>query len=1790
MDSRERIAYQKKLVKQRLGMEAEFMDLDLVNEADLKMDNIAKSALSPVIKAEAVPKQLLEIGKSGDSDPNLANLSARERNALKRKAKLEAKKNQGKGDKVLAADLSSSSSSKRQKLEPNAPTPTSTKSGTPTSTSTPVDPSKHIVEHKPKETEALAMGILGTQDEWPFEGLCEQLCIDLFHPRWEVRHGAALGLMEIIKHRGGGAGKALGLTSARNAALHAAWLEDVCLRVLCVLALDRFADFVGDHVVVPVRETCARVLGVLVQRCGDAVCFRVLEDGLLRLVKGKGGDVSNEAGLVLPGQQALGAQSGGGWEMRHAGLIGLKYWMAVKSHLVKDVLVPKPGAGVGESPAFLAILNGLKDRDDDVRSVSSSTLLPIVDQLVTLLAPQKVNTLIVKCLWDCLEELDDLTAATASVMDLLSQLLMKSEIRDLMKQEPASSLQLHVPRLYPFFRHAITSVRTAVLKTVSTLLDVANNDPAAAPWITPELLKLIFQNFVLEDRKEILLLTAGLWTQMVEYISKRSRASAFLSCLGAWLSLLMTPIGVGLDVNLFYNYHSRKGGASQTGLNVSIQDRAMVQQDLHVVDEDDVLRGRLTGAVALGQLVCGVVENGGDLAQLQELLGGYLKSGSAGHRVLVHVVIEEWAAFDKASVTSPIHERIPLTDLLCNEMTAYLVAATESGAVNLYTEQVPPLARVRQECQALLNSFAEFGAQGSPPLPPLPFIEAPPAQPGTPLNPFGLVFTPTVAERLLKEVVPQLLAMVAPGPSARPTKAAPNPPDRQTFLADRQTRVLIALEKYAAEVLKWETQVLASAASAVVQIGKLPPKLNPIIRSLMGSIKAEASEQIQRRSANGVARLLELNVRLGKSAGVMEKVVKNLGVHLCNEADFGSVFRVKDEEVILSMSLKEDRVAVAEANAAELKAATKKKKETLNNDALLAVEAAAGVISDIEASNKQKNDVTRRGARLAFEHICARFGPNVFDSVPKLWEICSAGILDFTVESPPQSQIPDPAAQRCRLDAVFAQTVVDSLVTLSTVVQAADKCVQAKLCALLRPVARILRTSLSIARYAASLCISAFAKMYTPQTMLAMVESVIPLLGDSSSVVNRQGAAECISMVVSSLEESRLLPYIVFMIVPVLGRMSDPNEAVRFVSTSVFAHLVKLVPLESGASDPEGMDPELIKLKREERKFMGQLIGSEKVENFEVPKGIEAELRPYQKEGVSWLAFLNRYGLHGILCDDMGLGKTLQSICMLASDHHIRAEKFAQTGSPEFAHTPSIVVCPPTLTGHWKQEILQYAGKVLKPMIYVGGPSERARLRGLIPSHDVVITSYEILRNDMDNLTDFNYNYCILDEGHVIKNAKTKLTKAVKAVKCMNRLILSGTPVQNNVLELWSLFDFLMPGFLGTESQFQSKFGKPILASRDAKSSSREQERGALALEALHKQVLPFLMRRMKEDVLHDLPPKIIQDFYVELNDVQKQLYEDFGKSPNAAASISEIKSATGGAGSGRGKTGETHVFQALQYLRKLCNHPSLVLKPEHPQYDKVMAQLKEQNKSINDVSLAPKISALKQILMDCGIGTTETEDPNETAPITANHRVLVFCQMREMLDHIENGLFKTHMKSVTYLRMDGTTDTSLRHEMVQKFNADPSIDVFLLTTSVGGLGLNLTGADTVIFVEHDWNPMKDLQAMDRAHRIGQKRVVNVYRLITRGTLEEKIMGLQKFKLNIASSIINQDNAGIESMDTSQILDLFQVGGDKPASTESADPNKKVTLKEAMEGLGALWDESQYESMQDMGDFMKGLQ
>ena len=344
-------------------------------------------------------------------------------------------------------------------------------------------------------------------------------------------------------------------------------------------------------------------------------------------------------------------------------------------------------------------------------------------------------------------------------------------------------------------------------------------------------------------------------------------------------------------------------------------------------------------------------------------------------------------------------------------------------------------------------------------------------------------------------------------------------------------------------------------------------------------------------------------------------------------------------------------------------------------------------------------------------------------------------------------------------------------------------------------------------------------------------------------------------------------------------------------------------------------------------------------------------------------------------------------------------------------------------------------------------------------------------------------------------------------------------------------------------------------------------------------------MRRTKDQVLKDLPPKIIQDVYVDLTAAQRKMYDSFESSDAKSAAVRAVE------GGGNAEGAAAHVFQTLQYLRKLCSHPKLVSDTTSKKFDPDMR--------------SPKFDALKQILIDCGIGVDVEEEkasgedakPNPAAG--AGHRVLVFSQLKSLLDLVETELFTTQMRDVSWLRLDGSVAPSQRFDVVRKFNADPSIDVLLLTTHVGGLGLNLTSADTVVFLEHDWNPQKDLQAMDRAHRLGQRKTVNVYRILTRGTLEEKIMSLQRFKLDVANAVVNADNASMSAMDTGQMLELFtaekgaKLGKDgEPVAKGAAAAAVGAAsggLANIVNGLEEMWDEAQYAEEFDVDDFVSKL-
>jgi len=1756
---------QKLSVNKKLGFKMDFED-----DVDMESSPEIKEEVKQEIKQE-IPKELSSPppppSSSSSSHPPLTSSmsSARLKAMAKRRAKMDSKSGPSKSKPV---DLSQSSISRKLVKEESSDSINNTSNTTSNSkidVTSQAGGNKLVVETKtPEIPPILAQHSKVAGLIWPFQGVYELLVVDLFSETWEIRHGAVLGLRELIKKHGKGAGRIKGKSLQENNLKNYQTLEDLACRLLTIFALDRFGDYVYDTVVAPVRESAAQALAALLIHLDESLVIKVFHNIDSLVLQ----DISNTGKPPI-------------WEASHGGMLGLRYFVSIRT----DILSSKPEL---LDDVVKMVLHGLKESDDDVQAVAAATLTPITEQFVKL-KRETIKT-IISTIWDSLTRLkDDLSASIGAVMDLLSKLCIHSEIMDLIKLEAQEnqeySLKNLIPRLYPFLRHSITNVRKSVLKTLLAFLSI--EDISTKNWIDGKCFRLIFQNLLLEQNKEVLSLSANVFSQILHESSKIDGFSideTIKQHLQPMINLTMTPIGISrYNYHMNSNYLMKPSGAvfdqhftsspttelspdpsqeelSQQNNNtnskrgkkrkspptkpessipppISENDRVnidgpLIIGDITLLGIEVFIRTRLASSMAIGQILSYLNEE--SLVDSLNLLKKYLNVPHSTPRLLTSIVLKEYCVSLGKRDLKPSKLAY---DLFYQDLVDILTTPTN---LPYYRELVPTLKAVRTQCHSLFRVFIDQGKLSQNKIPELPIV----VQGESDAGPGA--FSLEIADSVINETYDKLLKLLSPVYKMSAIKA----------LEDAKQRVVLAIDEARHARHKRTIGILSNYASAAISLGDLPKKLNPFIRSLMDSVKSEDLQDLQRKSSESIADLILKLIENGKT-NVSDKIIKNLCGFLC--VDTSEVPEFSSNKTVLESIL------------------SLKKEES--NDLMIQEKEA------FEAKIK------RRGAKFSLEHVLIIFQNEVFSKVTQLQKIIFEPLKNLSESSIDEID-----------DDVLGQAIVDSLGVLKALLPTFHKDVHQDILSLLPSILNALRSKLSIFRYSAAKTLAIMAKIIPSKTIPFIVKSILPLLNNAGDVKDRQGGIESVYHL-SNTMDSDILPYVIFLIVPVLGRMSDADKDVRVLATTTFASIIKLVPLEAGIPDPKDVPQELLEGREKEREFIQQMMDPSKSKPFDLPVAIQATLRKYQQDGVNWLAFLNKYHLHGILCDDMGLGKTLQTICIVASDHHLRAEDYKVTKSIETKPLPTLIVCPPSLTGHWEQEFNQYS-PFLKVVVYAGGPSFRNGLRPLLKSCDIVVTSYDVVRNDIDFLSARDYNYCVLDEGHIIKNSSSKLTKSVKKIRANHRLILSGTPIQNNVLELWSLFDFLMPGFLGSEKLFQDRFAKPIAASRNSKTSSKEQEAGALALEALHKQVLPFMLRRLKEEVLSDLPPKIIQDYYCQLSDLQKQLYKDFAKKQKniveqdiQTSEVAEKK---------------THIFQALQYMRKLCNHPSLVLSESHPQYYEVQRYLKDTKMSIHDIHHAPKLLALRTLLLECGIGTQDVDKSSGggTDNVISQHRALIFCQLKDMLDMVESDLLRKHLPSVTFMRLDGSTDPRERQSIVRKFNEDPSIDVLLLTTKVGGLGLNLTGADTVIFVEHDWNPMNDLQAMDRAHRLGQKKVVNVYRLITKDTLEEKIMGLQKFKMNIASTIVSQQNAGLASMDTNQLLDLFDVeqqGQQEEHIEELDDGDKNKNGKAGADGelinesgltgkagaivgeLGELWDQSQYEEEYNLDSFIKSL-
>ena len=473
---------------------------------------------------------------------------------------------------------------------------------------------------------------------------------------------------------------------------------------------------------------------------------------------------------------------------------------------------------------------------------------------------------------------------------------------------------------------------------------------------------------------------------------------------------------------------------------------------------------------------------------------------------------------------------------------------------------------------------------------------------------------------------------------------------------------------------------------------------------------------------------------------------------------------------------------------------------------------------------------------------------------------------------------------------------------------------------------------------------------------------------------------------------------------------------------------------------------------------------------YKVPGSIRGTLRDYQKLGFKWMKTLSHYGLGGILADDMGLGKTLQVITLLELDKQLAGE-----------HRPSLVIVPTSLIYNWCAEVQKFAPGLTFTAV-TGNKPERQELIQEGVKTDLIITSYALIRRDIEDYLKYSFNYCILDEAQHIKNPLSQAAKAVKQLSSEHRLALTGTPMENNLTELWSVFDFILPGYLGSHTRFSQRFEVPISKGDNT------------CLESLGRQLRPFILRRLKQDVLKELPEKIEHVIEAELTPEQKKLYVAFLEQARGEL-FSEIKE--------RGfERSQIKILSVLTRLRQLCCHPSLFVE--------------------NYTGDSGKLQLLKEVVEDS---------------LNAGHRILLFSQFTSMLAIIKNWLEEV---GVRYLYLDGSTPAGERMRLVRSFNEGDG-SIFLLSLKSGGTGLNLTGADTVIHYDPWWNPAVEDQATDRAYRIGQTKTVHVMKLVTHGTIEDKILMLKERKKQLVDAVIQSGETLLTKMSQQELLELFEM-------------------------------------------------
>lgn len=1474
--------------------------------------------------------------------------------------------------------------------------------------------------------------------------LATELVFRMFDSSWYIRHGSLMGILALMR-----------AWKVHEKVQFGSWPHDIMSRCLCVLALDRFADYSETAtssetggIVAPVREMAGQVFSVLFRTAPESFQRSACEV-LVSLTKQRD-------------EEGEGEEESEDWEIRYAALLTLKYVSALQANLQS----PDGSAPIIEwsklfvNSALKAATAGLGDTSDDVRGVAAQVLVTLFSshEIAETHKQTPLIAEIVTCLWDALSPRILISSSVKDLVSLLSVLICMDFslfVNSIALGKPNENpCKLLLSKLQMLTTCPYLSVRTAVVVLIGTV----------SKRLEVYILKATIKSD--DESRDCILATAfcgvvrtvwGLYFERPSSLDVGSRdVDLFVkACEETWLNLsnastVILRGGEGkrleLERYMILDYFGLLPGTSPTNLdNAAVTECSFGQRHRFWLDIADAL------SVLLAAPNCS--ENNTSHEVLELCLCICLDSPFVSNCERACFLFASLCRFRRNPPISSVLER------------------SKDRLLKLVLEQPQCLSIDRQSLHDSRTSLLKV------------FISS---------FECGIEILSKGGENV--DTAVRSVSMLW-------KKAA------SSHLVD-PTSVAVSLDSMRLSTVS-AGALLAGGASFI------PTKLTPIVRSLMTSIQNELDPDCRGTACQHMVALL----------------------------------------AILS----------GPAPAPRQEAFQKTRSKIIQNLCRL-------IKSDTEP-------VSVVASRVIAETVSNAGSP--LQSYPAIWETISKLVEPKLVSD----QILFEGL--LLLDAVCAglrsHNDTTAFVTGTFLASVATLCCT---------------SSHVLTRNRAAKCVETMAaasQTLALETVLPTIASMCTTEDDST----RDRACSLLLVMISG-PTLPLCPYVRSMLPLAMQLMTDASEPCAKTAARIFSKLVQLAPLVKTSIAlrlfPDSWDEKADQV-------MDHLIHGKPLPPCEIYpivnealKASGVSLRPYQLEGVAWLRFLQLVRLNGALTDSMGLGKTLQALIGIALAH---------ADSKNGSSLKSIVVCPSSVLGHWMKEVGRFfpGTNVFRPFCLRGSNHKTEE-----PSNcNLIITSYSVLRSEISHLCATKWRYCVLDEGHLLKNPKTATAKAARKLQAQHKLILTGTPVQNKVNEVWATFDFLMPNFLGSSSDFSKDFARPISKSQSPGASASDIALGMEKLKLLHQQVLPFILRREKEHVLKELPPKIITSIPCEMSPRQHQLYQDFCSSSQGERSIGAFNRALQ-----EPSTDDvlpslgSDILKALLYLRLVCTHPALV---------------DSNGISIGDLASSGKLIALKEILMETGMQCQDMAgadndssliyidaaddcddssgkdclegvlDPDSndgtisssllsyrysTTPVGS--KCLIFAQFTHSLDVVEEFLCQ-HFPGTQYLRLDGKVPTEKRGAVVDSFNGDDSVKILLLTTRIGGLGLNLTGADTVIFLEHDWNPHADLQAMDRAHRIGQEKTVNVYKLVTTDSIEEKIMKLHETKLAMSNAIVNSENSTLYSMGTDQLLDIFRF------RSENSDSKSMDNVESNLDILVERY-EDEYASL-SVGDFIK---